>query len=116
MHIETPIYGIIAANKAFYTLQYHKRENYTGMSLQGYDMSVFNGCDATLPIVRFDLAPKWPGFVPGVNIEHVNLLMFDKPEDAHDTAWELDWLKAHNVPVETFAETRLDSTLRRPIC
>ena len=98
---EIPLYGIVAATGSHFTVHYRKRENYCGIMRTGYDISVFDGLPKGIPILRFDKAKDWPGFVPFLNGDYRFPTMFDK--DIRDTAAELAWYAEHGVPVERWS-------------
>lgn len=97
---EDPLYGIVSATGRTFTVHYRKRDRSCGISRTGYDTSVFADLPDGIPILRFDRAKDWPGFVPFVNGDFTEPTCFDR--DIRDTPAEMAWFAEHGVPVESW--------------
>ena len=56
MQKEIPLYGTISHSGNMFSLHYRKHDSQSSIHKEGYDISVFDGCPADMPVIRFDLA------------------------------------------------------------
>ena len=95
----------IVAYYGGYTVHFEKQGNMGGMATRGNDLSVFAGCRADLPILRFDLLPEYnvkdPPFLNG---DYYNQTMYDP--DIRDTEAWIAFFHEQGVPVTTLRALR----------
>ena len=106
---EKPAYCTISHNGGLFTVSYHARAPYTGMSLQGYGLEVFDGVPPETPVIRCDLA-KLNAVLKAISGPEVGCLETHGPAffGTRPTLAEmLDTYRACGVPVQTIGDLRL---------